>query len=187
MTYLAVTKTDVIPADSAVDTDAAAERGGLWQTVVVVALVLVAAGTGYSVRKSSLQQDTSDSAGAVRSDPGAGQAAGLVPTGGQAAISVPGEGQSPRPSPLGDLATFRKITQDTLGLLNAGNQSGATTRVDDLETEWDNAEARLKPKDKAAWTTVDRKIDTVLRELRATSPKPASERAALTALLDTLG
>jgi hypothetical protein len=27
----------------------------------------------------------------------------------------------------------------------------------------------------------------VLRDLRATSPKPASERAALTALLDALG
>jgi hypothetical protein len=124
----------------------------------------------------------------VQSAPGAGQAAGPIPVAGQAAGSVPGEGQArPRVSPLGDLSKFRKITQDTLGLLNAGNQSGATTRVDDLETEWDNAEARLKPKDKAEWTTIDGKIDTVLRELRATSPKPASERAALTALLDALG
>ncbi|HEY4006439.1 MAG TPA: hypothetical protein VGM60_14810 [Pseudonocardia sp.] len=187
VTYLTVTKTDVISDDFAVDPDAAADRGGLWQTVVVVALVLVAAGTGYSLRKSSLEQDSSDSAGAVQSDSGAGQPAGPIPTGGQAAGPVPGEGQTARPSPLGDLSKFRKITQDTLGLLNAGNQSGATTRVDDLETEWDNAEARMKPKDKAEWTTIDGKIDTVLRDLRATSPKPASERAALTALLDALG
>src|SRR5262249_4764632 len=94
---------------------------------------------------------------------------------------------APRLSPLGDLSIFRKITQDTLDRLNAGDQSGATARIGDLEPEWDNAEARLKPKDKATWTKIDSKIDTALRELRATSPKPDSEKAALTALLTTLG
>ena len=79
------------------------------------------------------------------------------------------------------------ITQDTLDRLDSGDQSGATARVDDLEVGWDNAEARLKPKNKAAWTGIDGKIDTVLRELRATSPNPASEKAALTALLAALG
>ncbi|HZC90192.1 MAG TPA: hypothetical protein VE400_05900 [Mycobacterium sp.] len=110
---------------------------------------------------------------------------------GQASLSVrnvsPGRAQAAPVSPLGDLSPFRKITQDTLGLLNAGNQSGATTRVDDLEAEWDNAEARLKPKDKTAWATIGAKIDTVLRDLRATSPKPNSEKAALTNLLTALG
>jgi hypothetical protein len=71
--------------------------------------------------------------------------------------------------------------------LDAGDQSGATARVDDLEVEWDNAQARLRPKDKAAWTEIDGKIDTVLRELRATSPNSNSEKAALTALLTALG
>jgi hypothetical protein len=71
--------------------------------------------------------------------------------------------------------------------LNTGDQSGATSRVDDLEVEWDNAQARLRPKDKAAWTEIDGKIDTVLRELRATSPNSNSEKAALTALLTALG
>ncbi|HEV7872488.1 MAG TPA: hypothetical protein VGO95_14650, partial [Modestobacter sp.] len=97
-------------------------------------------------------------------------------------------GSRPAPaSPLGDLSAFRVITQDTLDRLNAGDQSGATARVDDLELGWDDAQARLKPKDKSAWTEIDGKIDTVLRELRATSPDPGSEKAALTALITALG
>jgi uncharacterized membrane-anchored protein len=176
VTYLAVTKADVIASTAAVDTEQATERGGLWQTVIVVALVLVAGGTGYFLRTSSLRADTSSSAAAVQSIPGGSQ------TG-----QVSG-GTQPAPlSPLGDLSTFRVITQDTLGRLDAGDQSGATARVDDLEVEWDNAQARLRPKDKAAWTEIDGKIDTVLRELRATSPNSNSEKAALTALLTALG
>ncbi len=191
VTYFSVTKADVIPSASAIDTDEAMERGGLWQTVVVVALVLIAAGTGYFLRKSSLQEDTSNSAAAVQSIPGASQT--VIPGASQTVIPgasqavIPGGSQPAQLSPLGDLSKFRKITQDTLDLLNAGNQSGATARIGDLEIAWDNAEARLKPKDKAAWTKIDGKIDTVLRALRATSPNSNSERVALTALLTTLG
>jgi uncharacterized membrane-anchored protein len=177
VTYLSVTKADVIPSDSAVDTDEATERGGLWQTIVVVALVLIAAGTGYSLRKSALQEQTSDSAAAAQPIPSQDAALG-------AGQSSP---ETAQPAPLGDLSTFRGITRDTKALLDAGDQSGATARIGDLEIEWDNAEARLRPKDKAAWTKIDGKIDTVLRELRATSPNSNSEKAALTALLATLG
>ena len=63
---------------------------------------------------------------------------------------------------------------------------GATTRVADLETAWDDAQAHLKPRDPAAWTRIDGRIDTVLRELRSTHPQPDSEKQALTALLDSL-
>jgi hypothetical protein len=174
--FLSATKADVIPSDAAVETERETERGGMLQTIVLLAVVLVAGGTGYSLRVSSLQQEASDSAAAVQPSPGGSQAA-QVSNGGQAAST----------SPLGDLSTFRVITQDTLGLLDAGDQAGATARVTDLEIEWDNGEARLKPKDKAAWTEIDGKIDTVLRELRATSPDANSERAALTALLSALG
>ncbi len=168
VSYLAVTKADVIASESAVQHDVEAERGGLWQTVAVLALVLIASGTGYSLRKSSLQvQDTPTPAAVVQSAPGASPA--------------------PRLSPLGDLSVFRTITKDTLGLVNAGNQSGATTRITDLETEWDKAQARLKPKNDAEWTKIDGKIDTVLRQLRSTSPNPSTEKAALTDLLTTLG
>jgi uncharacterized membrane-anchored protein len=178
--YLSISKADVIAAeadDPVLDAATPHERGGLWQTVAVLALVLVAAGAGYSMRKSALQADTPEPAAAVAPMPGGDQPT-PAGTGAQPAAAA---------SPLGDLSAFRTITQDTLRLLTARDQSGATTRVDDLETEWDNAEARLKPKDKTAWTTIDDKIDTVLRELRATNPKPTSEKAALTALLDALG
>jgi hypothetical protein len=42
-------------------------------------------------------------------------------------------------------------------------------------------------KERAEWTKIDGKIDTVLRALRSTSPNVASEKAALTALLAALG
>jgi hypothetical protein len=92
----------------------------------------------------------------------------------------------PRKSALGDLSGFRVITADTLKLVNAGNQSGASSRVTDLETAWDNAEARLKPMNPTAWHDLDGKIDTVLRALRSPQPNPAGERTALTTLLSAL-
>jgi uncharacterized membrane-anchored protein len=179
VTYLAISKADVIATgdDPVLDAAAASERGGLWQTVAVLALVLVAGGVGYSVRTSALRADTPEPTAAAAPMPGNDQPT-PVASGAQPAAA---------PSPLGDLSTFRTITQDTLRLLNAGDQSGATTRIGDLETEWDNAEARLRPRDRAAWTAIDSKIDTVLRELRATSPQPAGEKAALTDLLGALG
>ncbi len=49
-----------------------------------------------------------------------------------------------------------------------------------------HATARLKLRDAAAWAEVDGKIDTVLRTIRATSPDPAGEKAALAAMLAAL-
>jgi uncharacterized membrane-anchored protein len=181
VTYLSISNADVIAAeadDPVLDMATASERGGRWQTVAVLALVLVAGGIGYSARTSALQADTPEPAAA---------AAGAPMFGNDQPTSAASGAQAAAASPLGDLSAFRTITQDTLRLLNTGDQSGATTRVDDLETEWDNAEARLRPKDKAAWTAIDGKIDTVLRELRATSPQPGSEKAALTTLFTALG
>jgi uncharacterized membrane-anchored protein len=169
--YLSATKADVISGEAATPVDEPV-RGGAWQTAVFLVVILVAGGVGYVLRTSALQDDTSTQ----------------VPV---ALQPVPGGGPAqPVPvhtSPLGDLSTFRTITQDTLNRLNGGDQGGATSRVDDLEIQWDNSEARLKPKDKAEWTNVDGKIDKVLRELRAASPDKAGEKDALTALLATLG
>jgi uncharacterized membrane-anchored protein len=178
--YLSVSKIDLTPSDSVVENGEAPRRGGLPQTVVVVALVLLVAGAGYAWRTSSLRAATTDPAIVVQAGP-------VDARSGSAAGPPAGGGQQPaQRSPLGDLSTFRAITQDTLDRLNAGDQAGATARVDDLEVEWDNAEARLKPKDKAAWTEIDGKIDTVLRELRSTNPEPGRETAALETLLSAL-
>lgn len=157
--YLTTTKVDTIAPSAAAREAEAQERGGRWQTLVVVGALLIAGGVGYGVRTSAL-----DTATTVATSP-TGPAAG---------------------SPLGDLTTYTTITQDTLDLLAAGDQPGATTRIGDLEFAWDQGQSVLKARDGAAWTAIDGKIDTVLRELRATSPQPVSEKAALQALLAAL-
>ena len=168
VTYLTLTRADVVGSARAAGPAAPGvedrpETGGLRQTVAVVVIVLVASGVGYTARTAALTSGASPAATASGAATGSAAA------------------------PLGDLSSFRTITQDTLTRLNAGDQAGATARVDDLETSWDTAQARLKARDSAAWTTVDGKIDTVLRQLRATTPDPVAERAALTDLLGTLG
>ena len=164
--YLAATKADVIPAVAVVGRGDPTLRGGLWQTVIVVTLVVIAGGTGYALRTSALRTGTANPAVAAPSAGGVGPATHL--------------------SPLGDLSVFRGTTQNMLDLLDRGDQAGATARADDLEVEWDDAEARLKPRDGAAWTGVDGRIDTVLRDVRAATPNAADEKPALTKLLAAL-
>lgn len=157
--YLSVTKADVIAAARMARRSSEDERGGLWQTVIVVAVVLVVGVSGYWVRKNALNADA----------------------------GPPASAQATQQGPLGDLSAFQIITQDTLSLVNGGDQAGATARIADLETSWDDSEARLKPRNKAAWTEIDGKIDTVLRQLRSTSPpRPAAEKTALADLIAAL-
>lgn len=166
--YLSITKRDVIEAD-VVRHEESTEKGGLQHTVVVILLFLIAGGTGYYVRHAALQVDI---AAPVTTTPISGNATTT-------------QAQQPM-SALGDMTAFKTITQDTLDKLTAGDQTGATTRIGDLEYEWDNAQSRLKPRNGAAWTKVDGKIDTVLRELRAVHPNATNEKAALAALLGVL-
>ena len=85
-----------------------------------------------------------------------------------------------------DLAEFSIIAQDTLGLVQAGDQAGATTRIADLETAWDDAQPTLEPLDGTAWTFLDSEIDDVLTTVRASSPDVAAPEQALTALIVSL-
>ncbi|MDE2312525.1 MAG: hypothetical protein KGJ93_05610, partial [Patescibacteria group bacterium] len=87
---------------------------------------------------------------------------------------------------LGDLSNFTTIAQDMLNFVIANNMSGANTSANDLEYQWDNAEARLKPKDPAKWTQVDGAIDKVLREVRAVNPNKQTAKNALENLLNVL-
>ncbi len=86
-------------------------------------------------------------------------------------------------STLGDLAPYRTIAADTLRIVDKGDVAAARTRIKDLETSWDKAEATLKPKDPAAWTMLDKMIDTALADLRTPLPKTADCAASLKALL----
>jgi hypothetical protein len=108
-----------------------------------------------------------------------------VPSAGGASQQA-GAAKPPCGSRLGDLSSFRTIARSALQSVDTGDQAGATARARDLEIAWDDVEARLKPRDKAVWTAVDGKIDKVLREIRAASPDPAGEKAALGSLIDAV-
>jgi hypothetical protein len=84
------------------------------------------------------------------------------------------------------VAKFRTITQDTLAKVQADDQGGATARIKDLETAWDDDQATLQPLDDTGWTVLDGQIDNVLMALRASNPDPATETHTLTALLTSL-
>jgi uncharacterized membrane-anchored protein len=98
----------------------------------------------------------------------------------QAAASVtPGR-------PLGDLSKFRTVAQDMLSLVRAGDWNGAKSRAADLESAWDDGQARMQPMNPDKWTQMDNAIDVVLKKTRASSPDAAAVLEALLGVTDSL-
>jgi uncharacterized membrane-anchored protein len=170
--YLTLTRSDVIDEHDRTETPIVTTRParervmhGYYAAIAVAtgALLVWAAGQPHST------------AAASEAESGASVTATLAP--GQSATAK---------FPPAETAKFRTITQDTLAKVQAGDQTGATARIKDLETAWDDGQGTLQPLDDTGWTVLDGQIDTVLKALRASSPDPATEKQALTTLLTSL-
>jgi uncharacterized membrane-anchored protein len=98
----------------------------------------------------------------------------------------PTAGQTTAHFPPPEISKFRNIARDTLEKLQAGDQAGATARIKDLETAWDDDQSTLQPLDENAWQVLDRQIDSALKAVRASRPDPATEMQTLATLLTAL-
>ena len=85
-----------------------------------------------------------------------------------------------------DLSSFRSIAEDTLAIVDMGNLKRAKSRIKGLETPWDRAEPKLRPRSPEQWRKIDKAIDAALQQLRAHSPQAAAAKEALQNLLAEL-
>jgi uncharacterized membrane protein YkoI len=85
-----------------------------------------------------------------------------------------------------DLSSFRSIAEDSLAIVDMGNLKRAKSRIKDLETAWDRAEPKLRPRSPEQWRKLDKAIDAALQQLRADSPQAAAAKEALQNLLAEL-
>lgn len=170
--YLSITRSDVIDDVDRVEASTSVKNPAR-ERLVLGYFVAVAVAAGALLVRANGQPH--------------GAPAGAESETGSSATATLAPGQSATANfPQADVTTFRTITQDTLSKVQSGDQSGATSRIKDLETAWDDAQPTLQPLDDNGWNVLDGQIDEVLTALRSSSPDPATEKQALTTLLTSL-
>jgi uncharacterized membrane-anchored protein len=170
--YLTVTKADVIPEDEAPQTGVHGRGAGRERLAMALYVGAAAVVAGVLIHASQIPHAS------PLAEEGGGSAPNdlhLTPA------------QATDQFPASDVTALRTIVQDTLTKVRSGDQTGATSGAKDLETTWDDAQARLQPKDGTAWTFIDGQIDDVLTAVRASQPDAATEQKTLSTLVTTLG
>ena len=71
---------------------------------------------------------------------------------------------------------------DTRTIAKSGDLPAAEKRITDFETEWDDAEATMRPKAPETWGDIDAAADDALSALRKPKPDPATVTETLAAL-----
>jgi len=92
----------------------------------------------------------------------------------------------PMAASLGDLSNLKAIVADVQSIAKTGDFVAAEKRITDFETAWDDAESTLRPKNPAAWGTVDDAADAAIHALRAQAPDAARVKETVSALIATL-
>jgi uncharacterized membrane-anchored protein len=169
--YLTLTRADVIDKLE-VPPRSGATKNQVRERIMLGYFAIVTVATGAVLGVANAQPH--DAPSSTESENGPAVSAPLV------------AGQASAKFPAADVTNFRNITADTLAKLQAGDHEGATARIKDLETAWDDAQPTLQPMDDATWTAVDGRIDVVLKALRSSTPDLAAEKDALTNLIGAL-
>ena len=86
----------------------------------------------------------------------------------------------------GETQEFKALAQATLDALAAGKQTEMVAKLTDLETAWDDRENALRPKNEAAWTSLDKTLDKAISALRSSHTNLEKGKAALENLLKKL-
>ncbi|MDX1890681.1 hypothetical protein [Mycolicibacterium sp. 050158] len=169
--YLTITRRDVIATPEAAPVpDTSTKRGR--ELVMLGVYAAVAIATGALLVWANGQPHAT---AAASEESGPSTSATLAP--GQSAIAK---------FPPDVVVKYRAIVQDTLTKVRAGDQAGATARIKDLETAWDDDQPTLQPLDDSGWTVLDGRIDKALKAIRASNPDPATETQTLTTLMTSL-